>query len=58
MIDLRKLHEETNLIHGENISDKIFKTFVRRMCNVVLTISDCVLHLNTAPLAAQTCVPL
>ena len=55
MIDLRKLHEETNSIHGENIFDKIFKTLVfsKKMCNVVLTISDCVVCLNTTPLAFQ-----
>lgn len=30
----------------------------RRMHNAVLTISDCVVRLNTAPLAVQTYVPL
>lgn len=60
MIDLRELHEETNSIYGENISDKVFKTLVfsKKMCNVVLTISDCVVCLNTAALAVQTYVPL
>lgn len=30
----------------------------RRMCSVVLTISDCVVRLNTAPLAVQIYFPL
>lgn len=60
MFDLRKLHEEqTRYMEKTHLTKYLRPLYLaRRMHNAVLTISDCVVRLNTVPLAVQTYVPL